>query len=387
MTDPFFARLLKGLTGPGAGYAQAASPPRDGDAALGALDLRVGEARYPLPAVLRAGIGDTAAALGELRYSHPGGEDGLRTAYLDHLLARPDTAGPGTVLVTAGGKEAAWLATRYLLRLSAGVGPVLVPCPGWEPYRLWLDAAQAEQIVYDPIALAAEPDLLRQLIADSPTPPALLILNYPHNPTGVALTQQGMNRLIEIAAEHHLPVVSDEVYRVFADGTVSAAHAPARDPHRHLVADSCSKALAVAGLRVGFLQAAPEVVWDLTAFRASYASCTSILTQHIAALLLTDPGARSWLADVRASAERDRQATVTALAGHGVAVTSHGGLYIWCRVPDPGQQPDTGLDRPGALVTTGHGFGAPDHIRLCTARAGLDPATAAAAVATTLRGH
>ncbi|UUV32271.1 hypothetical protein NQK81_02125 [Amycolatopsis roodepoortensis] len=42
------------------------------------------------------------------------------------------------------------------------------PRPGWEPYRLWLDAAQAEQIGYDPIALAAEPDLLRQLIADSP---------------------------------------------------------------------------------------------------------------------------------------------------------------------------------------------------------------------------
>ncbi|WP_371878849.1 aminotransferase class I/II-fold pyridoxal phosphate-dependent enzyme [Amycolatopsis roodepoortensis] len=70
------------------------------------------------------------------------------------------------------------------------------------------------------------------------------------------MVQQGMDRLIEIAAEHHLPVVSDEVYRLFAAGYVSAAHAPARDPYRHLVADSCSKALAVAGLRVGFLHRA-----------------------------------------------------------------------------------------------------------------------------------
>ena len=61
-----------------------------------------------------------------------------------------------------------------------------------------------------------------------------------------------------------------------------------------------------------------------------------------------------------------------------------GGLYLWCRTPDPDKLADPGVhDR--ARISPGCGFGSPDHVRLCIARAGLNPTGAAAAVVATLR--
>lgn len=397
MNDPYFSRLLAQLTAPGAGYAKVTAPvtaPRADLAAAGQdadlFDLRIGELRYPLPELVGAALGRAASSAKEIWYSRPVGEPVLQSAYLEHLLHAPELPERDAVLVTGGGKEAAWLALRYLSQ-NSGPGhhdaPALVPVPGWEPYRLWLGAACKPQIFYDPVALAGDPELLDRLIATSPAAPGLLVLNYPNNPTGAAITQDGMNRIVEIAAERGLAIVSDEVYRSFAAGNVSAAHAPARDPKRHFVVDSCSKALTVAGLRVGFLLADPGAVWELTAFRSAYASCTSVLNQTIAVTLLTNASAIAWLAEVRAAVDRDRRATVAALAEHGIAVSSHGGLYIWCPGPTPGDLVPQQAGDHRVLLTTGGGFGAPGHVRLCTARADLDPVAAAAAVATTLRGR
>ncbi|MFE9328774.1 pyridoxal phosphate-dependent aminotransferase [Nocardia sp. NPDC052278] len=218
------------------------------------------------------------------------------------------------------------MAIRFLLH-HRSTAAALVPSPGWEPYRFWLDAAGCPQIPYDPAAVASDPNLLRRLIIEADPRPGLLIVNYPHNPTGVGITQQAMNEIVKIAAEFGISLLSDEVYRLFGEDDVSATHSPARDPLCHIIVDSCSKALTVAGLRVGFLIAHRQVVDDLAALRGSYASCTSVLNQRIAAHLLTDSAARAWLAEVRADAEDTRTATAKALTDYGIEVVSHGGLY------------------------------------------------------------
>ncbi len=316
MTDTFFGRTLAMLADPSSTYAQTfdASP---------VLDLSIGEARYPLPAAVRAEVGDATRHVERLWYSTPQGEPALRSAYLRQLTredGRGEVPASTDVLVTAGGKEAAWLAIRYLLHCHGG-GAALVPNPGWEPYRLWLSAAGCPQVPYDPAALAADPASLPNLVTAAETRPTLLILNYPNNPTGTSVNQAGMNQIVATAAECGLAVVSDEVYRAFAPGGVSAALAPAFDPARDAVVDSCSKWLGVAGLRVG-CSACP---WE-----------------------------------------------------------SDGGLYLWCRTPDPDTLADPGVgDR--ARITSGAGFGSPEHFRLCIARAGLDPTRTAAAVVATLR--
>ncbi|MDP9850413.1 aspartate/methionine/tyrosine aminotransferase [Streptosporangium lutulentum] len=381
MNDPFFARSLAQLTGPGSGYARTTTT------AGSEIDLGTGEVRYPLPAEVRADLAAAIGGMDEPWYGDPAGQKTLRAAYLRHLLgpAANQAQDIGRVLVTGGGKEACWLAVRYLLQ-SDGNG-TLVPRPGWEPYGLWVNAADRQQLPYDPAELAADPAVLRRLAGDAPSWPALLVLNYPHNPTGVHVDQPTMDAIIETAADLGLAVVSDEVYRAFAPGHVSAALAPAYDPLRHLIIDSTSKWLAAAGLRVGFLVADPSVIGDLTAFRASYASMTSAIAQQAAATLLTSPTATRWLATIRTDVDGTRRATAEHLADLGISVTSHGALYLWCANPGPANLPPTAALAGRAKIADGSGFGAPGHVRICPARDGLDPATAAAAVANTLRSR
>jgi len=363
MTDPFFGRTLALLAHPGSTYARTfdTSP---------LLDLSIGEVRYPLPAAVRTELAEAAARVERLWYSTPpGGRCGVPAST--------------DVLVTAGGKEAAWLAIRYLLHRRGG-GAALVPSPGWEPYRLWLAAAGCLQVPYDPAALAVDPTLLPTLVAGAATRPTLLILNYPNSPTGTSIDQAGMGQIVAAAAECGLAVVSDEVYRAFAPGRVSAALAPAFDPGRDAVVDSCSKWLGVAGLRIGFLVSGPDTIRDVTLFRASYASCTSVLAQQVAATLLGSDATGDWMTAIRTEIDRNRRAIAGQLDAASVPVDSDGGLYLWCRMPDRDKLADPGVtDR--ASICPGAGFGSPDHFRLCIARAGLDPTRTAAAVVATLR--
>ncbi|MGN2642395.1 pyridoxal phosphate-dependent aminotransferase [Nocardia takedensis] len=374
MNDPFFDHLLAELTAPNPSYGRAGPLP------AGVLDLGVGEARYRLPAQLRAEIGAAAAGIEGMWYSDLAGETRLRTAYLAHLGL--DGVDPDRVLVTAGGKEAAFLAMRYLMH-RRDAASVLVPRPGWEPYPLWAHAAGVRVFGYDPLAVAADPSVLRARLRACDPRPAVVVVNYPNNPTGACVSRAVMDEIITLAVEFDLEVVSDEVYRVFGDASVSAVHAPAFDPGRHLVVDSMSKSATVTGLRVGFLSAAPAVVANLAAYRGAYASCTSVLTQHVATELLTSPAARAWLAGVVTSVAETRAATADALTTLGIEVTSHGGLYLWCRIPADTTMPPMPVAE-GARLRAGAGMGAPDHMRACTAREDLDPGVAAAAVARTL---
>jgi aspartate/methionine/tyrosine aminotransferase len=376
----FVARTLAALERANSGYA------RPQPAAAG-VDLHVGEARFTLPDPVRAEMAEPVQRLTELGYSHPAGEPELRDAYLRHLAQHGGSRTPadGTdVLVTAGGKEAVWLAVE--LALDAGqAGAVLLPRPGWEPYRLWLAAAGCPVVDYDPAAVAHEPDALLDTLHRAPIRPGLLLLNYPHNPTGVSIDQQRLDRLVEIAKDAGLRIVSDEVYRTFAPEPASVALSPAFDADQDLVADSTSKWLGMAGLRVGFLHAGTRQLAQLAQVRATYASCTSVLAQHVTAGLLNSGAAQKWLGTVREEIAAARTGLAQELTARGVPVVSAGGLYVWARRPQPDDLPD-GHGVPAAAVSDGSGFGAPGHLRLCVAREGLDPASAADAVLTSLKG-
>ena len=59
---------------------------------------------------------------------------------------------------------------------------------------------------------------------------ALIILNYPHNPTGGAIPESGLRAIADAAAKHDVPVLSDEIYgRILYDGEHTLDRVHARD--------------------------------------------------------------------------------------------------------------------------------------------------------------
>ncbi len=78
----------------------------------------------------------------------------------------------------------------------------------------------------------------------------LVILNSPHNPTGILYSREKLLSLIEAAAAHNVTVLIDEAFIDYAPQT-SLLSLAATKPH-HVVLRSLTKFYAMPGLRVGY---------------------------------------------------------------------------------------------------------------------------------------
>jgi histidinol-phosphate aminotransferase len=110
-------------------------------------------------------------------------------------------------------------------------------------------------------------DHARDLVAEHR--PSVVLLPSPNNPTGTALPSEVVGTLCELLEDHGLLVV-DEAYAEFRRaGTPSALEL--LEDHRNLVVTrTMSKAFALAGARLGYLAAAPEICDALRVVRLPY---------------------------------------------------------------------------------------------------------------------
>lgn len=133
--------------------------------------------------------------------------------------------------------------------------------------------------------------------------PHVTILCSPNNPTGTALDLDVVEAVYAAAQEHQGMVVVDEAYAEFAqEGTVSALSLLPGRP-RLIVIRTMSKAFALAGARLGYLAAAPEVTDALRLVRLPYHLSSVTQATAVAALERVDVLLET-VADIKA--QRDR---------------------------------------------------------------------------------
>ncbi|WP_328720376.1 pyridoxal phosphate-dependent aminotransferase [Streptomyces sp. NBC_00247] len=183
----------------------------------------------------------------------------LRTAVAGHqqrfygLDFDPDTE----VLVTAGATEA--IAASMLALLEPG-DEVIAFEPFYDSYAACIAMAGGVRV---PLTLRApdfRPDL--DALRDAVTPRTrLLLLNSPHNPTGMVLTPGELAAIAELAVEHDLLVVTDEVYEHLAfDGDhVPLISLPGmRD--RTVSISSAGKTFSYTGWKIGWVTGSAALV-------------------------------------------------------------------------------------------------------------------------------
>ena len=198
---------------------------------------------------------DTAIASinGGLNQYPPGnGMAVLRDAIAEHqkrfygLTYDPNTE----VLVTAGATEA--LAGALLGMLEPG-DEVVVFEPMYDSYQacIALAGAVTVPVLLEPPAYRPNLELLRKAITPRTK---ILLINSPHNPTGMMLTAKEQQEIVNIAVEHDLVIVSDEVYEhlVFdSHQHTSMASIPGAF-NRTLVVSSGGKTFNTTGWKVGW---------------------------------------------------------------------------------------------------------------------------------------
>ena len=215
------------------------------------IHLQIGEPDFDTPAHVREAA-KRALDAGATHYAPFPGIPELRKAIADDVTKRKGfPADPSQVFVTVGGKGVMLYA---ILGLVDPGDEVIVPDPGYPIYESLTRYVGATAVPI-PIRMENQFRLDVEELARLITPRTrLLIINSPANPTGGVLTRADLERIAELAEEHDLWVMTDEIYgRILYDGAehISFASLP-QMAERTIVLDGFSKTFAMTGWRLGY---------------------------------------------------------------------------------------------------------------------------------------
>ena len=204
----------------------------------------------------------TAIRTGHNQYPPGPGVPELRVAISAHqrryygLAYDPDTE----VLVTAGATEAI---AASILALAEPGSEVVTFEPYYDSYAASIALAGAQRrtvtLRRDGQEWTFDPAELRNAVT---TKTVAILLNTPHNPTGKVFTAAELDVIAEIAREHDLTVIADEVYEHLTfDGRphVPIATLPGMR-ERTVTIGSAGKTFSVTGWKIGWVCAPPPLV-------------------------------------------------------------------------------------------------------------------------------
>ena len=250
------------------------------------IHLEIGEPDFDTPRHVSEAAARALLDEGQTHYTAATGIAPLREAIVaDVKRWKGITTTPEQVVVTPGAKPIMFYA---MLALIDDGDEVIYPNPGFPIYE-----SMARYVGGSPIAapLREENDFRMDVdeVAGRITERTrMLVLNTPNNPTGSVLTDDDIGRLAELAIEHDLVVLADEIYgRLQYEGQlISIATLPGM-AERTITLDGFSKTFAMTGWRLGY-GVLPE--WLVPAFSRlviNSVSCTNAFAQYGAIEALT----------------------------------------------------------------------------------------------------
>lgn len=309
---------------------------------------------------------------GQTHYCPSAGLLALREAVCEWL--RRDGRGdysPDEIVVGPGGKPFLY----YAIMATAGPGDeVIYPDPGFPVYEsvaLYAGAKPIALPILEKNDFRFTPDDLRACVTEKTR---LLILNYPHNPTGGTLTRSELEAIAEIAVENDIIVLSDEVYAhmLFEGEHTSLSTLPGMR-ERTIMLETFSKTYAMTGWRLGFIAAPPALAEPIAQLITNSVSCVPPFIQLAGAkgLLEDQSESRAMMDDFR----RRRDIFISGLNEvEGISCQyPDGAFYAFpnvSRIPMGADDfADYLLDEAGVATLPGSAFGvhADDHLRMCFA--------------------
>jgi aspartate/methionine/tyrosine aminotransferase len=217
--------------------------------------------------------------------------DGLHLGYTEstgHPLLRREIAAlyeriePDEVLVFAGAEEAIFC----LLNVLLGPGDhAIVNWPGYQSLYEVARAAGAEVTLHElreADGWALDVDRLR---AEMRPETRLVVVNAPHNPTGMLPSHEEWRALTDLCAEAGAHLLSDEVYRLLEFDPADRLPAGADALERGVSLGVMSKSLAMAGLRIGWLATRDRALLVRVAAFKDYTTICSSAPSEILALI------------------------------------------------------------------------------------------------------
>jgi len=305
---------------------------------------------------------------GHTGYTPSSGIPELKSAIVDKLHADGLTQyGTENVMVTPGGKQGLFEVFQTLVEEGDEVALV---DPAWVSYEAMAkiagaDLARVDTTDYD-FALEPALDDLAEAVSDETD---LLVVNSPGNPHGMVYSDEALEGVRDLAVEHDITVISDEIYKEITYDGVEATSLGTFDglEDRTITLNGFSKAYAMTGWRLGYYAGPEELIEQAGKIHGHSVTCAVNFVQHagVEALENTDEAVE----EMRSAFESRRDTLVEFFRDHGKDVaTPEGAFYIMLPVADDDVAwAEEAIEEAHVATVPGSAFGAPGYVRLAYA--------------------
>lgn len=326
---------------------------------------------------------------GRTQYTDTMGIADLRTVVAQRVSRKAGVAyAVEEVGFTAGAKQALFSAAL------ACFGPgdeVIIPAPYWVTFPEQIRLAGATPVFLDTIKTAFQIDTAA--LAGMMTPRTRgILLNTPHNPTGVVYSAATLEKISRLVLQHNLTCVYDECYD-------ELVYAPAvhhnivkivpEMKERTILVGSLSKTYCMTGWRAGYVAGPKAVIKAITNLQSHSASNPCNLVQY-AALAALSPANDGFVENIRGQLRTQRAIALELIAGipQLPCTVPEGAFYIFpnisallgktcegTRLDNVDILAEMLLQHAHIAVVPGSAFGAPHHVRISYAIPGAEITT------------
>ena len=324
------------------------------------INLGLGEPDFDTPEHIKTAA-IQALKSGFTSYTFNKGIPELRDAISDKLLRQNHfSVSPEEIIVTSGASEALHIA---ILSVVESGDEVLIPNPGFVSYPPLIRLADARPVgvpLNDSDDYTISIEALKERITARTK---ALIINSPANPTGAVESESNIKAIAELASDHHMTIISDEVYEhLVYDG---AKHiSPARFYDGVITVNAVSKTYAMTGFRLGYVAANKEYIEQMLKVHQYIQACASSISQKAALAAITGP--QDCIVEMRNEFKRRRDFLVSALRSMGIQFpVPKGAFYLFPEVNDEYDFVER-LRRRRVILTPGSAFGTrgSNHVRI-----------------------
>ncbi|WP_336023013.1 pyridoxal phosphate-dependent aminotransferase [Halobellus salinisoli] len=287
------------------------------------VDLSVGAPDFPTPENI-VEAGKAAMDAGHTSYTPSNGIPALKEAIAAKLRDDGIDAESDEVIVTPGGKQALFETIQTLI--DDGDEVALLD-PAWVSYEAMvkLSGGSLNRVDLAPYDFQLEPALddLSESVSDDTE---LLVVNSPSNPTGAVYSDAALEGVRDLAVEHDITVISDEIYQEITYGVEPTSLGSLEGMEdRTVTINGFSKAYSMTGWRLGYLHAPESLVSQAAKLHSHSVSCAVNFVQHagVEAIQNTDEA----VTEMRDAFRERRDMLADLFAEHGVDVPVGDGAF------------------------------------------------------------
>lgn len=286
---------------------------------LDIIDMGVGEPDFDTPKhIVEAGC--NSIRMGETHYAPTAGIPELRQTIAEKLSRENRVpAGAEDVIVTPGAKMAVFASVQALLQ--EGDECILIG-PSWVSYEPSV-AFAGGSVLWGKVDENFMPQDIAEVIGPRTR---LIIVNSPTNPTGAVFDRGVLEEIRDLAVDHDLFVISDEIYEkiIYDHEHISIASLPGM-VDRTVTINGFSKAYAMTGWRLGYLTGPKETMkWVIRLLSHSVSQATTFVQRAgVAALQGPQDDVEMMVAEFHAR----RDVLVRGLEELGIPCSTPGGAF------------------------------------------------------------